>query len=554
MRVLFFYFFVFIFCFSIFQTQCNSQTYSWIWAKGGNGNGNDYSNSISTDSIGNSYVTGYFQTPTIIFGNDTLVGSTNYHDQIFIVKYNIAGDVIWARSAVGDDNSFGECIKSDVNGNIYVTGYFNGSGIINIDSIVLGNGNSFDQYFIAKFNTSGDVIWAKTASSNSSTNGRGVDIDAMGNVNVTGIFDSTITFDKITLTSVLGPDIFLVKYNSEGNVVWAKSAGGSGQDIVNSIFTDPIGSSIITGYFQTYPITFDTITLTNNGSSNTFITKYDSSGNAIWSKKNSIGSAYSNCISLDSMGNSYITGFFNSNNISFDSIILTNTGLGENIFIVKYNKTGDVLWAKNIGGSGLTADEGHGISTDENGNSYITGFFQNMIIFGGTPLISSGNNDIFIAKYDDTGNVLWATKAGGTKVDVSNSICLDKYGNTYITGWFFSPFLYCSNITLINSDTINDPAEIFVAKLNNATGIDEENFIENEINIFPNPSSGEFQISDDQSNISEISIYNTLGVMVYHSVKHDNSKAIKLNVPDGLYFTKIACKEGILVKKIIIQK
>src|ERR1041385_402590 len=88
-----------------------AQAPAWDWANGaGGGNGQHYGNSVSADANGNSYITGYFQVPFIVFENDTLTGSTNYHDNLFVVKYDNAGNVVWARSAGDQNNCHGNAI------------------------------------------------------------------------------------------------------------------------------------------------------------------------------------------------------------------------------------------------------------------------------------------------------------------------------------------------------------------------------------------------------------------------------------------------------------
>src|SRR5258705_3249838 len=92
------------------------QAPNWQWANSGCGAGHDYGNSISTDGNGNCYATGYFQVPSIVFGNDTLTGSTIYHDNFYLVKYDNSGNELWAKSAGDQNNAYGSGINTDANG------------------------------------------------------------------------------------------------------------------------------------------------------------------------------------------------------------------------------------------------------------------------------------------------------------------------------------------------------------------------------------------------------------------------------------------------------
>lgn len=138
-------------------------------------------------------------------------------------------------------------------------------------------------------------------------------------------------------------------------------------------------------------------------------------------------------IVTDDNGNSFVTGTF-SGTASFGGVNLTSSG-GVDIFIAKMDASGIWLWAKRAGGAGT--DQGTGISLDETGNIIVTGYFTGTASFGTTNLNSSGYSDIFVCKLDESGNWLWAKRAGGTSDDVSYGIATDTGGNSYISGYFY---------------------------------------------------------------------------------------------------------------------
>ena len=148
-------------------------------------------------------------------------------------------------------------------------------------------------------------------------------------------------------------------------VVWAKAAGGTGTDEPYGIATDATGNIYITGNFGSSSITFGTVTLTSPGF---FLTKYDANGNVLWAKSAG-GSAYSNsgnAVATDASGNVFVTGSFPSS-LSFGTTTLTNTD-NPDIFIVKYDASGTVLWARgSTSSSGGDYSYGGGIATDANG-------------------------------------------------------------------------------------------------------------------------------------------------------------------------------------------
>ena len=537
------------------SSNTNAQSPNWIWAKSAGGTGSDWGKSISTDANGNSYITGYFSSPTITFGSTTLTNANPDSSDIFVVKYDGAGNVLWAKSAGGPIWDCGNSISTDANGNSYITGQFS-SPTITFGSTTLTNAGDND-IFVVKYDGAGNVLWAKSAGGTYTDSGNSISTDASGNSYITGSFFSpTITFGSTTLTNAGGSDIFVVKYDGAGNVLWAKSAGGTGSGIGTSISIDASGNSYITGYFFSPTITFGSTTLTNAGSDDIFVVKYDGAGNVLWAKSaGGTNDDYGNSISTDANGNSYITGSFTSSTIAFGSTTLTNTSASQSdLFVVKYDGAGNVLWAKSAGGNEY--DYGYSISTNANGNSYITGGFGNSISFGNTTLTSGGSNDIFVVKYDGAGNVLWAKSAGGTYSDFGSSISIDANGNSYITGGFSSPIITFGSTTL----TTAGYRDVFLVKLDNISGIAEDNEPSNAITIFPNPSNGKFTVNS-KIKISKIEVINVQGKKVYtsqinttQSIFEGLSTEIDLsNESKGIYFVNIIAGEKTYNSKIIIQ-
>jgi len=439
-------------------TFSQEQAPDWAWAKSAEGNDDDFDRGLATDVAGNVYLTGYFESPTLTFGNTTLINAGSY--DVFIAKYDPNGNVLWAKSAGGNSSDGSTGIATDAVGNVYLTGYFH-SSTLTFGNITLTNAGSAD-IFIAKYDPNGNVLWAKSAGGNNTDGSTGIATDAVGNVYLTGDFNSsTLTFGNITLTNAGGEDVFIAKYDPNGNVLWAKSAEGNDDDYDSGIATDIAGNVYITGYFEGSTLTFGNITLTNAGGADIFIAKYDPNGNVLWAKSAGGNSYdYSNSITTDAVGNVYLTGNFNSSTLTFGNITLTNTGYGD-IFIAKYDPNGNVLWAKSAGGN--SSDGSKGIATDVAGNVYLTGYFESpTLTFGNITLTNAGGADIFIAKYDPNGNVLWAKSAGGNSYDHSNSITTDAVGNVYLTGSFESSTITFGNITLINAGSW----DIFIVRLN----------------------------------------------------------------------------------------
>ncbi|MGZ4038239.1 MAG: T9SS type A sorting domain-containing protein, partial [Bacteroidia bacterium] len=264
-----------------------------------------------------------------------------------------------------------------------------------------------------------------------------------------------------------GPlNMFLVKYDPNGNVLWARNSTGTVGIVANSVCTDAAGNTLITGYFLDSVATLGTYTLTNGGTAeNIFLAKYDAAGNVLWAtSEGSTGYDFGNAVCTDGAGNVYLTGAFQSPVISFGTYTLTNTGV-QNVFLAKYDMNGNALWAERAAGS--YADQGNSVTCDVAGNVYITGFFKSPSVSFGTYTLTNsvGVNvpNIFMVKYDATGNVLWARGAGGSGGffgDVGYSV--SSYTNgVFLAGALGSPTLALGTYTLSPPPGSSDP--MFIA-------------------------------------------------------------------------------------------
>ncbi|MCK9611159.1 MAG: SBBP repeat-containing protein [Candidatus Cloacimonas sp.] len=370
-------------------------------------------------------------------------------------------DWLWAKQAGGTSNDYGRSIAVDDNGNSYVTGDFAESATFGTTTLT---SSGYDDIYVAKMDSNGNWLWAKQAGGTNYDYGYGIAVDAYGNSYVTGYFkSSSCSFGTITLINNNSEfiDIFAAKLDSNGNWLWAKQAGGIYMDYGYSIAVDINGNSYITGSFED-SANFGTTTLDSSSKyySDIFVAKLDSNGNWLWAKQaGGTDDDGGSSIAVDANGNSYVTGVF-AESATFGTTTLTSSD-GYDIFVAKLDSNGNWLWAKRAGG--IYEDSGYSIAVDDNGNSYITGFFNISATFGTTTLTSSGYYDIFVAKLDSSGNWLWAKQAGGTIWDTGYSIAIDDNGNSYITGVFAESATFCTTTLTSSGDY-----DIFVAKLDSS--------------------------------------------------------------------------------------
>jgi ribosomal protein S11 len=533
----------------------HAQSSDWIWAKTAVGTISDVGRCVATDPTGNIIVAGEFYSPTITFGSITLTSIAS--DDIFIVKYDPAGNVIWAKSAGGIGSESGTGISTDMNGDVLVTGSFD-SPTIAFDSYTVNNSGN-DDIFVAKYDSSGNVLWAKSAGGNSYDGGNSICADANGNVLITGYFcSSSIIFGSTTLLNGsmnnAWSDFFVAKYDPLGNLLWAKSAGGTYDERAEDIGTDAVGNIFVTGFFESSTLHLDNITLTNPSfADEIFVVKYDTSGNVTWAKSAvGLGNDEPDELSIDQGGNILVTGYFYSSTITFGSVTLSLIGSSD-LFIVKYDPIGNVMWAKSAGG--ISSDYGAGIATDTLGNILQTGWFESSsIVFGSYTLINAGIGvgNLFVTKYDASGNILWAKSAGGTGYDLSRSINVDPNGNVLVTGQFTSPTITFGSTVLTNTDSSTN---FFIAKLDGTTGLAKTNNFE-AIKTFPNPFSDQttLYLSVPYKHATLV-IYNSFGQSI-KEINNISERTITLqrdNLPSGIYFIQIVEDNQIIgTNKLII--
>ena len=402
------------------------------WARSMGGSDLELGLSIATDASGNVYVTGYFES-TVDFdpGPDTLNLISNGNRDVFVQKLDASGNLLWAKSLGGTSGDDGTSIITDASGSIYVTGSFKntvdfdpGPGTLNITA------NTSSDIFLLKLDTGGNLIWAKAMGGAGFDYGFSTTTDGSGNVYVTGQFESTVDFDPdtgtVNLTSNGSDDIFVQKLDASGNLLWARSMGGITNDYCYSITTDASDNVCITGVFAG-TVDFDpgagTLNLTAVGANDIFVQKLDTNGNLLWVKSmGGIGNDGGNSIVTDGSGNIYVTGQFEST-VDFDpgpdTLNITANGIWYDIFVQKLDPSGNLLWVKAMGGNSY--DFGNSISTDISGNVYVTGSFYNTVDFDPGPgthtLISNGVNDIFVQKLDSNGNLVWVKSMGSSSFE-----------------------------------------------------------------------------------------------------------------------------------------
>jgi hypothetical protein len=452
------------------------------------GTGYDYNEHSAFDADGNIYVCGYFD-GTAFFGATSLTSTAG--SDLFLAKYNSSGELQWVRQAGGElqagsnlDRASGIAI---IGTDVFITGSF--WGTINFNNPLAVGSNEitsagFHDIFIAKYNSNGDFQWARRAGSGGFDYAYSIAANNTG-VYISGYFEGTANFNTPSaagsneLPSAGGGDIFLAKYNHDGNFQWARRSGKTG-DISQeeAAYCIAVNESevYIAGYFRgtanfNTPFSTGSNEIISAGSNDIFLAKYNTDGDFIWAIRGG-GTSFDQVLGIAINGiDIYITGYFqgtaNFNNPSASgSNELISAGDGD-IYLAKYNSSGDFQWARRAGGS--IGDGAYGIAVRDT-EVYITGIFQGTINFnnpsaiGSNEITSAGSTDIFLAKYNSSGDFQWAKRAGGTSNE--NAYGIDVNGKEVLVTGQYQSTINFNTPSLNGSNEITSLGnyDIFIAK------------------------------------------------------------------------------------------
>ena len=357
---------------------------------------------------------------------------------------------IWSRSfgSTGKDESQSICVDAD--GNVILTGHFE-------QPVNFGGGVftpvGYRDMVLAKYGPSGSHTWSRQFGNEYDTRGASVCVDGTGSIYVTGYFYETVDLGGGALTSLGGNDIFLAKYDADGNHIWSKRFGGEWYEESYSVHSDALGGVSITGIFM-QDVDFGGGTITGDGNQEAFIATYDGDGNHIWSRRSGdYDSSAGREVRVVASGDVLLVGSLQPN---------TEYPSWENpdrlTFLEKYDGGGNRMWYRESVGNGRA--HAFGVEIDAAGGIYVTGFMDSTVDLGGGPLTSHGSSDVFLAKYDSSGGHLWSRAFGGSRGEWGLSVAVDQFGEVYTTGFFFSEIAHFGGAPLVG----HGKADMFLAK------------------------------------------------------------------------------------------
>ena len=268
--------------------------------------------------------------------------------------------------------------------------------------------------------------WVRQATGAGGLNesGDGVALDGATHLYVSGNFETSANFGT-TNVSAPASGVFLARYTAAGVLEWVRTgtsatAGGEAHNVA----VDPLGHCYLTGSFMG-TTSFGASNVVSAGGSDVFIAKYDRAGTLLWVTRHGAGFNDSGRgIVADGTNGCFVTGILQTS---------SDANTARDIFFERYNAAGVLQWQQLP--TGPSSDAGLAAATDADHNAYFTGWITSTVNFGSTNLTAAGSlRDMFIAKFNHDGTLLWITQVGGVNADEGKGIGVDTNGNVYVGG------------------------------------------------------------------------------------------------------------------------
>lgn len=469
-------FFSLAFLFSSFYSH--TQTVEWLRQCGGKSF--DEGKSICSDRNGSIYVTGFFnEKMSMPLGNDSITAISAGESDVFIVKLNQSGELIWFKTFGGTSYDGVFAITTDEDGNVLLTGNFWGTTDFNPSTEIENHSSNGDgDIYIEKLDTDGNFLWVRTFGGTEFDNSLGICSDHQNNVYTTGHFKGRFqvndTDSTKNWTSIGQNDAFIQKMDADGKVLWTKFVSGYDRQQGYSIQVDSKDNVIATGTFsgESNVSTLEKqVHFNTHGLIDIYILKLDANANLLWYKTIG-GNSYDidAKVKIDDKDQIYIVGnFYESVDFNPDTNQGIQTSRGEfDVFVEKLDDAGNFLWVRTFGGPEL--DFVTDVGMDESGQIYLTGYFEKTCNFSpGEPSMnypSNGSFDSYLLKLNPIGDFLWVKTFGGKKDDHGNSICLDRKKAIYLTGRFYDK-MNEEEVEVNNNTSSKGASDTFILKLKN---------------------------------------------------------------------------------------
>jgi hypothetical protein len=402
------------------------------WIFSGGGDKSDKARGVAFDRQGNAFIAAE-TTGESSFG--PLVHRSAGGMDCVLIKLDPEGRPLWLRSLGGSAIDRAYAVACDDQGNAYITGHYESSDAL-ADTIKLPNAGSYD-LFVAKYSPEGRLLWIRTGGGPGYDYGHAISVDRKGHIVVSGSLAAGGKLGEKTEVPVGSPSaVFCAKYDTEGNLLWAKTTSGSLGGSGHGIATDGENNIFIGGSLSGSGNLFGAEVKPEKASA--FVCKLDPSGNILWNhlSKGSPSAVYHE-ITCDTSGQVWAVGMFKGS-VAIDETTYTSANEKDNDgIIVSFDHKGQVRWTKNM--SGPATDYCLGVAVDEKGTAFVCGDFHGETTLAGKRLSSMGSGDIFLAAFDAAGHLEWLQQAGGAGNDSAYPIAFRAPDQLLIGGSISAP-------------------------------------------------------------------------------------------------------------------
>jgi hypothetical protein len=532
---------------------------SWQWSKQVGGTGMDNAKIFHIDSQHNVFICGYYAEQlappwnglNCIIDTDTLYG----FNSSFIAKYHENGALDWAHNLAPNGNSLAGPIAFDsLSQSFYMAGSF--TNAVNLQGCNLtGSGQNF---FLYKMDLSGNCIWSKNIGKCPYYSA--LTCDPQGNLFMAG---STQPGCTTIDTCHVEPGTFIAKFNPSGAIQWARTITPFSEcylQIVNLMFRN--NNLYALGYKSGGGNTLIIDTIVRQIPTDNFpmgIICMDSSAHAKWLKLDAFpfGGLGCNSSGINSQGDLYCFVVISDNTILGKDTLLSTGGAGK--VIVKYNKDGEMLEYNHLViPTTYNGQNGKGLCVQDDGTYYITASFSGTTTFGNYTITADAAPDMFVAHFTDSGDCLGVDHVRGGH---GTSVAADETG-VYVTG-IFSPQPSNTGSMTIGGNTFHTRGfeDIVFAKHDLMTGTEEiKQATDYSLVIYANPNKGSFRVKipTDFANEKqlELSIFDMKGKLIGKqslSVSDENPGINIYGQPSGTYAIRLSNGSKSYGGKMIVE-
>jgi hypothetical protein len=396
-------------------------------------------NAIAKNADDQLFVIGDFSSSFVI-ADDTLTLSGS--DNFFLAKCDPVTGFLWAIAPDCSISAFGKTIAIDDMGFIYISGNFRGN--LNFGNNVQVN-STYYTTFIAKYSSSGDIIWAKAFETSDHNTPCTVIANSNGNIYLAGHFSKQLVIDGHNLYSWAMAN-YILKADGNGNTIWITQSTGDGDCLASSLGFDSYGNLILAGTFHD-EVTFGNYTLPGlspgHASYDNYVCKMSADGAFLWAVQfGGYGSDDCRSVSCGKEGSIYITGMYEQ--VAYFGPYQLDTGVGQyyqDTYVAKMSSVGNFEWVKSID---VKVNTNNLMCVDSKDNLYITSSFSGAIEVGPSSLSSRGYTDLYILKMDKEGQILYAKEAGSQISDEGTGIVFLENGDLAVTGYVASNAVFDS--------------------------------------------------------------------------------------------------------------